>query len=343
MATQRRTTALPEGGMEARGPTDKLRSSSVSLSENGTTRIATLSVATDTYVREFAHLFNVDTAHTLTTTSLKTAQLTATHMSSSVHGLGKSTPLPTEDAYILSLQLQHSGAAELWKRGRRVPTEPYAPGSIMLGHLSEEPVANLPDPFECVLFHIPRPAFDELCSLSALPPVGELQDVNREIDPVLHHLGLALVPAMADPQLAGSLFFDHIGHAIYERLATAYGRFRGPAAARSRVLSKTQERIAKELLVADLLVEPRLSDIATACGLPVRQFIDAFRSTTGMPPFRWLRAYRVERAKELLRRTSLSLSDIGAACGFADQSHFTRTFSAATGTTPGNWRRVCRA
>lgn len=340
MATQRRTTAMSESAPQLMNSADEGGSSSLKRSVDGSLRVATSSVTTHAYVREFAHLFNVDTAHTLTTTSLKTAQLTATHMSSSVHGLGKSTPLPTEDAYILSLQLQHSGGAELWKRGRLVPTDPYAPGSIMLGHLSEEPVANLPDPFECVLFHIPRPAFDELSSLSALPPVGELQDVNRAIDPVLHHLGLALVPAMADPQLAGSLFFDHVAHAMYERLATAYGRFRAPAVPRSHVLSKTQERIAKELLVADLSVEPSLLDIATVCRLPVRQFISAFRRTTGVPLFRWLRAFRVERAKELLRGTSLPLADIAVACGFADQSHFTRTFSAATGTTPGNWRRA---
>ncbi|CAD6517592.1 helix-turn-helix domain-containing protein [Paraburkholderia metrosideri] len=343
MAKQRGTTASSESGLKQSGPAVRAGDAPVSVSVDGAVRLATSSVMTNTYAREFAHLFNVDTAHTLTTTSLKTAQLTATHMYSSVHGLGKSTPMPTEDAYILSLQLRHSGGAELWKRGRRVPTEPYAPGSIMLGHLSNEPVANLPDPFECVLFHIPRPAFDELCGLSALPPVGELDDVDRAIDPVLHHLGLALVPAMADPQLAGSLFFDHVAHAMYERLAIAYGRFRGALPPRCRVLSKTQERIAKDLLVADLLVEPPLSEIAIACGLSVRQFVDAFRSTTGMPPFRWLRAYRIERAKELLRRTSFSLAEIGDACGFSDQSHFTRTFAAATGTTPGDWRRACGA
>ncbi|SAL53196.1 AraC family transcriptional regulator [Caballeronia peredens] len=339
MVTKRGTTSSSKPDAELANATDESGSSSLRHSVDGTLRVATSRAATNAYVREFAHLFNVETAHTLTTTSLKTAQLTATHMSSLVHGLGKSTPLPTEDAYILSVQLQHSGEAELWKRGRLVPTDPFSPGSIMLGHLFEEPVANLPDPFECVLFHFPRAAFDELCCLSALPPVGELQDVNRGIDPVLHHLSLALVPAMADPQLAGGLFFDHVAHAIYERLATAYGHVRAPAATHSGLLSKTQERIAKELLVADLSVEPKLLDIAAACGLPVRQFVSAFRKTTGVPPFRWVRAFRVERSKELLRGTSLSLAAIAAACGFADQSHFTRTFSAATGTTPGSWRR----
>ncbi|WP_407670913.1 helix-turn-helix domain-containing protein [Paraburkholderia franconis] len=46
----------------------------------------------------------------------------------------------------------------------------------------------------------------------------------------------------------------------------------------------------------------------------------------GAPPFRWLRAYRIERAKHLLRHTQLSLAAIGQECGFADQSHFTRSF-----------------
>ncbi|WP_075584331.1 helix-turn-helix domain-containing protein [Caballeronia glathei] len=84
-----------------------------------------------------------------------------------------------------------------------------------------------------------------------------------------------------------------------------------------------------------------LTDVAGACGLPVRQFVEAFRNTTRMPPYRWLRAYRIERAKQLHRSSSLSLAEVSFACGFADQSHFTRTFAAATGTTPGNWRRAC--
>ncbi|WP_408224018.1 helix-turn-helix domain-containing protein [Paraburkholderia dipogonis] len=130
---------------------------------------------------------------------------------------------------------------------------------------------------------------------------------------------------------------------MYERLATAYGRFRARAVARSRVLSKTQDRIAKELLVAELSAKRRLLDIAALCGLPLRQFIDAFRQTIGVPAFRWLRTYRIERAKEPLRGTSLSLASVAAACGFADQRPFTRAFSSTTGTTSRSWRRASGA
>jgi AraC-like DNA-binding protein len=77
--------------------------------------------------------------------------------------------------------------------------------------------------------------------------------------------------------------------------------------------------------------------------MPESRFVRLFRMTTGMPPYRWVRAFRLEQAKELLFNSSLSLAQIAYDCGFADQSHFTRAFAAATGTTPGAWRRARRA
>jgi AraC family transcriptional regulator len=47
---------------------------------------------------------------------------------------------------------------------------------------------------------------------------------------------------------------------------------------------------------------------------------------------------RVERAAELLHDLETPLTDIAYACGFADQSHFTRIFKRRTGLTPGAYR-----
>ncbi|WP_239687679.1 helix-turn-helix transcriptional regulator [Burkholderia cenocepacia] len=47
---------------------------------------------------------------------------------------------------------------------------------------------------------------------------------------------------------------------------------------------------------------------------------------------------RVERAKEWMRDPNMPLSMIAVACGFADQSHFSRTFTRLTGVTPRRWR-----
>jgi AraC family transcriptional regulator len=48
---------------------------------------------------------------------------------------------------------------------------------------------------------------------------------------------------------------------------------------------------------------------------------------------------RVNRAKELLLQTDRSLLDIAMECGFFDQSHFNKTFRAATNLSPGEYRK----
>jgi AraC-like DNA-binding protein len=88
-------------------------------------------------------------------------------------------------------------------------------------------------------------------------------------------------------------------------------------------------------LDGDILV----GDVAAACGMSRSSFMRGFRETTGTTPMQWLTRLRIETAKKLLGDSELSLAEIGARCGFADQSHFTRVFSARTGVSPGAWRR----
>jgi AraC family transcriptional regulator len=49
---------------------------------------------------------------------------------------------------------------------------------------------------------------------------------------------------------------------------------------------------------------------------------------------------RLDRAKDYLRTSTLLLGQIAHLCGYADQSHFTRTFSRAMGCSPVAWRRL---
>jgi AraC-like DNA-binding protein len=59
-----------------------------------------------------------------------------------------------------------------------------------------------------------------------------------------------------------------------------------------------------------------------------------------VPPHRWLMNLRVQRAKESLHNREMSVAEIALCCGFADQSHLTRVFTAQTGVGPGAWRRL---
>jgi AraC-like DNA-binding protein len=156
----------------------------------------------------------------------------------------------------------------------------------------------------------------------------------------VQHLLSALLPALAKPHEAHPLFLDHVVLAMIAHMACAYASM-NPTAGMSRGgLAPWQERRAKELMSAHLNEEISLSRLATECGLSVRHFARAFRLSTGMPPHRWLLQRRVDQARELLRTRALSLADVAAFCGFADQSHFTRVFTAMVGVSPGAWRRM---
>jgi len=105
-------------------------------------------------------------------------------------------------------------------------------------------------------------------------------------------------------------------------------------------LATWQERRAVAYMDERLDQSFPVSDVADACGLSVNHFSRAFRRSLGKPPHRWLLDRRIERARQLLRDTTLSLADIALACGFAEQSHFTRVFTRTVGMPPGAWRRA---
>lgn len=69
-----------------------------------------------------------------------------------------------------------------------------------------------------------------------------------------------------------------------------------------------------------------------------RSFSRYFRCTLG----EYVRKLRVERSLAFMSRRSLSLTEVAVTCGFADQSHFTRSFKEIIGVTPSTYRKLLR-
>lgn len=49
---------------------------------------------------------------------------------------------------------------------------------------------------------------------------------------------------------------------------------------------------------------------------------------------------RIERAKELLAQTNLSVSEICTQVGYSDLKYFTQTFRKETNLSPGQYRKL---
>lgn len=94
-------------------------------------------------------------------------------------------------------------------------------------------------------------------------------------------------------------------------------------------------RRVRDYIDSHLTENIRIDTLATSVGLSVYHFARVFKQSIGMPPHEFILRRRVERADQMLHRTELPLSEIAAAVGFSDQSHFARHFRRQTGMTPG--------
>lgn len=96
-----------------------------------------------------------------------------------------------------------------------------------------------------------------------------------------------------------------------------------------RVLTAIEDRLGEPL---------RLSDLSALVGMSPFHFARVFREHVGEPPAQYLQKRRTERAIEMIRSSTLPLSEIAFRTGFSSQSHMTRRVKAATGKTPGKLR-----
>jgi AraC-like DNA-binding protein len=67
-----------------------------------------------------------------------------------------------------------------------------------------------------------------------------------------------------------------------------------------------------------------------------------FKDETGTPPFRYLHLLRMERARELLETSYLSVKEVMVRVGVSDESHFVRAFKKSYGLTPARYRERFR-
>lgn len=181
------------------------------------------------------------------------------------------------------------------------------------------------------------------------------------LQPDMAQLGAPLEltqPVFDDPPLRTALqrLFDRIdvwqradgahrsrnGLAVDEALATTCGLL---VAKHSNRTKRGDEAVpmhqVRELLAERCDDPPRLAELAALTSLSRWQVVRRFGQAFGMSPYAWLMRHRAERARGLIR-AGASLAAAALACGFADQSHMTRSFVGQFGFTPGAWQRAMR-
>jgi AraC family transcriptional regulator len=105
-------------------------------------------------------------------------------------------------------------------------------------------------------------------------------------------------------------------------------------------LAAWQLKRALQYIEDNLGSKMALQHMADSVALSSSHFSRAFKQSLGSSPMAYVAARRVERAKLMMTSTGERLTEIALACGFADQSHLTRSFSRTVGMSPRRWRRT---
>jgi AraC family transcriptional regulator len=170
-------------------------------------------------------------------------------------------------------------------------------------------------------------------SLFINPDVVELRDVASSDDIGLARLAQTYEAVSAHGICVTQLYFDTVRQAMFDRIVLRHAS-RTLRPSLSEVLVPARARRVIDYIEAHLACDLQLLELSAVAGISRSHFARAFRNTVGMAPHAFVLQRRLARAVELLTPRTLSMREVAARCGFADQAHLTRTFKSQFGHPP---------
>lgn len=125
----------------------------------------------------------------------------------------------------------------------------------------------------------------------------------------------------------------HLLHALVSELLGVASEPDGISGAHRSVIEEQANAIFEQPGRA-----PSVRELARAASLSPDHYGRLFRALNDCAPREWIQRARLQRAAQLLRETTLSISEIAAETGYADVFQFSRLFKRRMGLPPSRWR-----
>jgi AraC-like DNA-binding protein len=153
-------------------------------------------------------------------------------------------------------------------------------------------------------------------------PAGELHNVRVSLDALWGPNAALLVEQVQAGSSPAAKF------AVLERVLLS--------AARTLTRHRAVDFALRELAIP--LEQRSIPEVAGAIGMSQRRFLDRFRGEVGMAPKLYARVRRFQAVVATVQNLrDVDWTDIAAACGYFDQSHFIHDFRAFSGFTPAQY------
>jgi AraC-like DNA-binding protein len=254
--------------------------------------------------------------------------------------LGLLEPTPLADQVTVSVELRPFRRINVFVDGHHRRKPASESGVLALYDLRRSWCADITDPFDTLQIFMPISGFGDFAAergSSFRELRYEVEDVRY--DAVMLHLMQAMLPALERPNEVSALYLDSMFLAARDHIASAYGTFKTEVTEYKAGLTSRQLHHALEYIEANLSEDVSLDDVANASAASVSSLTRGFKASLGVSPHNWLLNRRIALAQRLIYDGDISLSEVAASCGFADQSHLTRVFMRKIGSAPAAWRR----
>lgn len=209
------------------------------------------------------------------------------------------------------------------------------PGSLLLGRPGDEFSCahehHTGD--QCVAFFFDPELLDDRdvalvpWRSGALPPLRRTATIGALLEQALGH--------------GNGLGLDEIGMTLLQVIVAELG---AQPPRRSTVRAQDERRIVEMALYMSAHSEEEfdLNQLAAQAGMKPFAFLRAFSARLGVTPHQYLIHCRLRRAALLLLDSDLEVTEVALEAGYADLSHFVRTFHRAAGRSPRAFRGMGR-
>jgi len=285
--------------------------------------------------------FQICSPPTLQGQTKRGSRLAVTELRIDEAGHGMTSPLGSNDAYLICLNLKKQATHELWCNGRPVCSTAYEAGTTYVLDLRKDPITYIGDPLHSLYFYIPRRAIDEANGEIYRSNVTDiaLQPGQCINDPIIMSIGQTLLPIFRNPSAFHQPLVSHLLQGLCAYLALNFGGMPTTTDVVKGALAPWQQQRATQMMRDRLFDGVSITELAEACGLSAGTLVRGFKKSTGVSPHQWLLDRRIDMAIELMSEPDTSLAQIAFSAGFSDQSHFSRVFAQKMGVTPGAWRK----
>jgi len=161
-------------------------------------------------------------------------------------------------------------------------------------------------------------------------------------DPVIARLGALGRRELSEGGAGGRLYLEGLATVLTVHLLRGYSSSKPSPLPHRGGLAPRQMRRVLDYIDAHLSDELGLAELAAIAGLSPNHFGEAFKTSVGKSPHRFVMERRIGHAMALLRNDERSIAEIAQAAGFSNQSRLTQNFRRVTGLTPGQFRRSLR-